>query len=520
MKAKANLFRTLLVLPVVVLVAMAVALFGMGLRTAETQTSPSSYKVQAVYSDTFEQTHTIAPYDINDSGHVAGTWSWYNEMGSTVAFLYKDGGMIDLGTFPFGYPWGYSYANAINNSDQVVGSDGGGAFLYDSTNGMKDLGTLGGSTPYAYGTTTSAYDINDSGQVVGSSYTASGQSHAFLYENGVMKDLGTLGGTSSWASDINDSGQIVGGSLNSSGQSHAFLYQNEKMTDLGDRWFPDGDCIGWNLNSGTYKINNEGQILVEALRQDGYIYRYGALILTPTSDVPPPADCQAPSAPTITSPQNNTYDTDGSFSVSGSAETASTVELFEGATSKGTTKADSSSTGAWSIALSEVSEGAHTYSAKATDAAGNTSSASDSVTVTVDKTAPKVSTLSATSVTSTGVPLRKTDFKATFSEKMDPDSLRDPVTQVSTTFKLFKCSSTTSTNCTTQITEAPVTPSADGLSATLNPFGSKSTVLQAKTRYKVVVTTGAKDVAGNALDQDSSTTGNQQKVGYFTTGSS
>ena len=233
----------------------------------------------------------------------------------------------------------------------------------------------------------------------------------------------------------------------------------------------------------------------------------------------PPADTRAPFAPTITSPQNNSYNT-GSFSVSGSAEAGSTVELFEdatsGATSKGTQKADSS-TGAWSIDLSDVSEGAHTYSAKANDAAGNTSSASNTVTVTVDKTAPKVSTLSATSFTSTGVPLRKTDFKATFSEKMDPNTLDTSLN--ASTFKLFKCSSTTSTNCTTQITDAPVTLSTDGLSATLYPFSNKSTVLQGNTRYMVVVTTGAKDVAGNALDQDSSTTGNQQMVGYFTTGS-
>ena len=95
-----------------------------------------------------------------------------------------------------------------------------------------------------------------------------------------------------------------------------------------------------------------------------------------------------------------------------------------------------------------------------------------------------------------------------------------PNSVTKSTFKLYKCPSTTSTNCTTQITDAPVTPSADGLSATLNPFGSTSTtLLQAKTKYKVVVTTGAKDAAGNALDQDPPTTGSQQKVGYFTTGS-
>jgi large repetitive protein len=177
--------------------------------------------------------------------------------------------------------------------------------------------------------------------------------------------------------------------------------------------------------------------------------------LAVSSDIPLPAlpgDTQAPSAPTITSPQNNSYDSDGSFSVSGSAEAASTVELFEGTTSKGTIKADSS--GAWSIPLSGLSEGAHTYSAKAKDTAGNTSSASSPLTVTVDKAAPRVSTLKATSVTSTGAPRRATDFEATFSEKMDASTL------ITSTFKLFKCSSTTSTTCTTQITDAPVNAGA------------------------------------------------------------
>ena len=41
--------------------------------------------------------------------------------------------------------------------------------------------------------------------------------------------------------------------------------------------------------------------------------------------------------------------------------------------------------------------------------------------------------------------------------------------------------------------------------------------LQAATRYKAVVATGATDLAGNALDQNQSTAGNQQKVWFFRT---
>src|SRR5437764_12150497 len=46
-------------------------------------------------------------------------------------------------------------------------------------------------------------------------------------------DLGTLGGSSSRANAINDSGQIVGWSITTSGVTHAFLWENRVMRDLG-----------------------------------------------------------------------------------------------------------------------------------------------------------------------------------------------------------------------------------------------------------------------------------------------
>src|SRR4051794_30777895 len=59
-----------------------------------------------------------------------------------------------------------------------------------------DLGTLGG-------TSSSAGAMNSSGQVVGQSSTAAGYNHAFLWQNGTMTDLETLGGLRSGAADIN-----------------------------------------------------------------------------------------------------------------------------------------------------------------------------------------------------------------------------------------------------------------------------------------------------------------------------
>ena len=46
----------------------------------------------------------------------------------------------------------------------------------------------------AGGQNSRATDINEDGVIVGWSDTKSGDTHAFVYQNGVMKDIGTLGG--------------------------------------------------------------------------------------------------------------------------------------------------------------------------------------------------------------------------------------------------------------------------------------------------------------------------------------
>jgi hypothetical protein len=89
------------------------------------------------------------------------------------------------------------------------------------------------------------------------------------------------------------------------------------------------------------------------------------------------------------------------------------------------------------------------------------------------------------------------NIRATFSEDMRPASVKDA-------FKLFKKGSTN------QIA-AQVSYDAATDIATLNPTNN----LRRGVTYKAVVTTVAKDVAGNRLDQDDSRDGLQQKVWFF-----
>src|SRR5690606_18771772 len=113
------------------------------------------------------------------------------------------------------------YGTGVNDAGQVVGYSrvagdvNRGGFLYDGT--MHDIGTLG-----LIGATT-AWDVNNNGQVVGGAAKRYGIGHAFLYD-GTMYDLGTLGGTHSEALAINDAGQITGWARTASGAMRAFFY--------------------------------------------------------------------------------------------------------------------------------------------------------------------------------------------------------------------------------------------------------------------------------------------------------
>ena len=123
---------------------------------------------------------------------------------------------------------------------------------------MHDLGTLGGNDA-------TAILVNERGQIAGNSYTNSTPNPTtgiptiapFLWENGKMTDLGTLGGTIGNPSGLSNHGHVVGAS-NLAGDliSHPFL-----MDEV--RWHA-GPRHAWGDTGVTNWINDNGDIAGKA----------------------------------------------------------------------------------------------------------------------------------------------------------------------------------------------------------------------------------------------------------------
>jgi probable HAF family extracellular repeat protein len=263
---------------------------------------------------TFGGNHSAAQ-GINDRGQIVGfalsaipdPYSFFDLgiLGSsggteTRAFVWQNGHMQDLGTLggpdafaifvnQRGQVAGQSYTNSTPNSSTGLPTQD--PFLWENGR-MLDLGTLGGTSGGPTG-------INNRGQVIGQSNLAGDQngSDPFLWDHGKLIDLftSTIGGNPISANALNDAGEIVGGGVFANRPFDAYLWRNGVATDLGA---VVGDCF-----SEALAMNSRGQIVGGSFSCDGsttrsFLWEKGSMVDLNTL-IPPNSDLQLVEALTI-----------------------------------------------------------------------------------------------------------------------------------------------------------------------------------------------------------------------------
>jgi probable HAF family extracellular repeat protein len=209
---------------------------------------------------------SLAVY-VNNGGQVIGLatnatpdpYSLFGWGAQIHTFLWENGVMQNIGTL--GGPDAVPSAGCNNQRNGLIAGASYINFTPNPTTGvptidpflwrdgtMLDLGTLGGTNGFAQ-------CVNNKGQVAGqSNLTGDLIAHPFVWDKGVLTDLGTLGGDTGTPYWLNDAEEVVGeADLAGDQVHHAFLWKNSTMTDLG--------TVNGTPCSNAFAINSEDQIV-------------------------------------------------------------------------------------------------------------------------------------------------------------------------------------------------------------------------------------------------------------------
>lgn len=252
---------------------------------------------------------------VNARGEIAGT-SEVDELDPVIgikevrAVLWKQGEIINLGTLGGAQSGSGGPSGAINNRSQVVGfaqnavpdpvslldfqlggSSAGTetrAFVWQKGQ-MLDLGTLGGPDAFAV-------FVNERGQIAGFSYTNSvvnpttgiPTTHPFLWENGRMTDLGTLGGTLAgsaflnFLNGLNNRGQVIGMSTlpgdpgcPTACLADVFLWSAGKMTDISTSTIGGNPVLAFAINDAGEIVGAADFSSTGGSPFDAFLWRHG-----------------------------------------------------------------------------------------------------------------------------------------------------------------------------------------------------------------------------------------------------
>lgn len=211
------------------------------------------------------QSNSSSAYCINDKGQIVGSYLIQNKK---FFFIQSSDGEMSLIDLP-------STAEPIKLSNRGFIA---GNYFYDRIKrgffwspetGFIDLGSLGGET-------TIACDMNEKGQIVGQSETSyrslidsTFEKHAFIWQRGIMLDLGTLtgdlglSGDESIAYHIHNSGTILGSS------NVALCYKDKIVRGNAKAIIREKSDSNWHIISNetnqylaAYAINDKKDVIL------------------------------------------------------------------------------------------------------------------------------------------------------------------------------------------------------------------------------------------------------------------